>query len=249
MANMRITMSPKRIPTFTTSCMAIRIHIEPPTFSVLRRHRGETWGASPRGTDRFILGALLGSDVAFMRARHLAFVLLAAMVMASIPLWAAPGPEVRGQVNLTITMRDSLSFNPASFSAAPGESVSLTLVNAGALDHTFTLFGQANANVPVSSDFSATQDYYNANSKLVDMSFGGGEQDSASFTAPMTEGTYTFVCMIAGHPAGGMHGTMTVTSASPDDPAPIDPLLIGIVVAVVVIVIAVAGVFILRRRK
>ena len=199
-------------------------------------------------TDTFILGALLRSDGGSLRARHLAFVLLVTMVIASLALWAGPGPQILGQVNLTVTMRDSLAFEPGSFSVAPGESVSLTLINAGVLPHTFTLFDQANANVPV-NDFNALQDYHNMNTNLVDVSFGGSEQDSASFTAPMTEGTYTFVCMIAGHAARGMHGTMTVTSAPADGPAPIDPLLIGVVVAVVVIVIAVSAVFILRRRS
>jgi plastocyanin len=183
-----------------------------------------------------------------MRARRLAFVLLATMVMAAIPLFAAPGPQVLGQASFTITMRDALSFDPASFSVAPGVSVSLTLINAGALDHTFTLFGQVGANVPV-NDFNALQAYYNANSNLVDMNFGGGAQDSASFTAPTAEGTYTFVCMIAGHAAGGMHGTMVVSATPDEGPAPIDPLLIGVVIAVVVIVVGVAFVFILRRRS
>ncbi|MEE9592596.1 MAG: plastocyanin/azurin family copper-binding protein [Thermoplasmata archaeon] len=170
------------------------------------------------------------------------------MVLASVSLWAVPAPEVRAQTDLTIRMRDSLAFDPASFNVAPEESVSLTLINAGALQHTFTLFGQADANVPV-NDNTAIQAYYNANSKIVDISFDGGQQDSASFTAPTTEGTYTIVCIVPGHSAGGMHGTMRVTSTPEDGPAPIDPLFIGIIVAVVVIVIAVAGVFVLRRRS
>ena len=201
-------------------------------------------------TDTFISGGLLGTHGAFMKAGHLAFVLLATMVLASAPLWAAPGPQVSGQVNLTITMRDSLTFDPGSFSVAPGQSVSLTLINGGALTHTFTLFAEANANVPV-NDNSALQAYYNdpANAKIVDISSAGGVQQSEPFTAPMTLGTYTFVCIVANHAAAGMHGTMTVTSTPPEEPAPIDPLLIGIVIAVVVIVIAGAAVFILRRRS
>ncbi|MEE9164276.1 MAG: plastocyanin/azurin family copper-binding protein [Thermoplasmata archaeon] len=185
-----------------------------------------------------------------MRARHLAFVLLATMLIAAILLWAGPGPLVLGQASVTITMRDSLAFEPGSFSVAPGESVSLTLINGGVLAHTFTLFAQANANVPV-NDNSALQAYFNdpANPTLVDVDFDGGAQSSATFTAPTTEGTYTFVCMVADHAVGGMHGTLVVTSTPSEDPAPIDPLLIGVVVAVVVIVIAVSAVFILRRRS
>ena len=168
--------------------------------------------------------------------------------MAALPFWAVPTPDVRAQVTVTITMADALSFSPNALAVAPSESVSLTLVNGGAETHTFTLFGQADTNVPV-TDFSALQAYFDANTKIVDMSFAGGMEDSTTFTAPMKEGTYTFVCMVAGHAAGGMHGTMTVASASPDDPTSIDPLLIGVVVAVVVIVIAVSAVFILRRRS
>ncbi len=185
-----------------------------------------------------------------MKRGYLAFVLLATLVVASISLWAIPAPGVRGQVTLTMTMADALTFSPSTFSAAPGESVSLTLINAGALPHTFTLFGEADASIPV-DDNSALQTYYSDNTPLVDMSFDGGIQDSVTFDAPTTEGIYTFVCIVPGHSVGGMHGLMTVTSPAPpgDDPAPIDPLLIGVVIAVVVIVIAFAAVFILRRRS
>ena len=125
-------------------------------------------------------------------------------------VFALPPEAGSEQADLTITMRDSLAFEPGSFSVASGESVSLTLINGGALTHTFTLFAQANANVPV-NDFSALQDYYNANARLVDVTLSAGQQVSSSFTAPVMEGTYTFVCMTAGHAAGGMHGTMTVS--------------------------------------
>ncbi len=170
--------------------------------------------------------------------------------MASISLWAVPAPEVRGQVTLTITMADALTFSPSTFSAEPGESVSLSLINAGVLPHTFTLFAEADASVPV-SDNSALQTYYNDNTPLRDVDLAGGIQDSVTFTAPTTEGTYTFVCIVSGHSVGGMHGTMTVASPAPPNGEPdgIDPLLIGVVIAIVVIVIAIAAVFILRRRS
>jgi uncharacterized cupredoxin-like copper-binding protein len=183
-----------------------------------------------------------------MRKGYLASVLLATLVLASISLWAVPAPGVRGQVTLTMTMADALTFSPNTFSATPGESVSLTLINAGALPHTFTLFGEADASIPV-NDNSALQTYYSDNTPLVDISFDEGIQDSVTFTVPTTEGIYTFVCIVPGHSVGGMHGLMTVAIPSDDETAPIDPLLIGVVIAVVVIVIAFAAVFILRRRS
>ncbi|MFQ5986537.1 MAG: plastocyanin/azurin family copper-binding protein [Thermoplasmata archaeon] len=181
-----------------------------------------------------------------MRGRHLVFISLATLLAASIPLWVSPPQEVHGAVNQNITLLDSLAFEPDSFTAAPGESVSLTLSNGGNFDHTFTLFGQVDAVVPV-DNFNDLMAYYNANSKIVDKNLSGGGQDSATFTAPTAEGTYTFVCMEPGH-TPTMVGTMTVTSGTPP-PGGIDPLLIGVVVAVVVLVIAVATVFILRRRS
>ncbi len=166
--------------------------------------------------------------------------------MASISLWAVPAPGVRGQVALTITMADALTFSPNTFSAAPGESVSLTLINAGNLPHTFTLFDDVDADVPL--DPSGLDNYYNTHDKLVDLNFTSGQELSHTFTAPATEGTYTLVCMEPGH-VPSMVGTMTVTSEPPPEPSDIDPLLIGVVIAVVVIVIAIAAVFILRRRS
>ena len=109
-------------------------------------------------------------------------------------------------------LRDSLSFEPVLLSVRAGHSMSLLLINAGALTHTFTLFAQADASVPVES-ISALQVYYDANTKIVDLSLAGGEQQISNSTAPMTAGMYTFVCMIPGHAVGGMHGLMIVTSS------------------------------------
>ncbi len=136
---------------------------------------------------------------------------LSVVLMMALAITVGPTPVAGTTVTLTITMRDALAFEPNSFSAAPGDTVNLTLINAGALTHTFTLFAQADANVPV-NDFDALQDYYNANTKIVDLILAGGGQDSASFTAPMTEGTYTFVCMTPGHAAAGMHGVLIVAA-------------------------------------
>ncbi|MFQ5552546.1 MAG: PKD domain-containing protein [Thermoplasmata archaeon] len=135
---------------------------------------------------------------------------------------------VSAQLNVTITLRDTYAFGPGSFSATSGESVDLRLVNAGALDHTFTLFAQADADVPV-DDSMALVDYYVANAKIVDLILAGGEQLSSAFTTPLTVGTYTFVCMSPGHAASGMHGTMTVATAPPTVAilAPIDGSILG----------------------
>ncbi len=188
-----------------------------------------------------------------MRARHLAFVLLATILAVSILPWGGPSTTVTAQVSLTITMLD-ISFDTRSFSAEPGESVTIMLINAGVLDHTFTLFAQVNATVPV-NDATALAAYNSSNAKvpLSEVTLSSNEQMQIQFTAPAVQGDYTYVCMITGHAAGpeGMSGVMTVSSAAPPptDPPGLDPLVLGIIVAVVVIVIATAAVFILRRRS
>jgi uncharacterized cupredoxin-like copper-binding protein len=37
-----------------------------------------------------------------------------------------------------------------------------------------------------------------------------GETSSGTFTAPAEPGTYVVACLVAGHVAGGMLGTLTV---------------------------------------
>ena len=203
-------------------------------------------------TDTLILGGLLGTHGAFMKAGHLAFVLLTTILVASILPWGGPSTTVTAQVSLTITMLD-ISFDTRSFSAEPGESVTIMLMNDGGIDHTFTLFAQVNATVPVNNPTDLVA-YNSSNAKITpEVRLSRNEQMQIQFTAPSVQGDYTYVCMITGHAAepDGMSGVMTVSSAAPPptDTPGLDPLVLGIVIAVVVIIMAVAAVFILRRRS
>ncbi len=132
-------------------------------------------------------------------------------VFATLLLLAALGltGEVSAQVTLTILQRDARVFEPASFSAEPVETVTLTLMNTGAIPHTFTLFAQPNADVPV-GDNAALQAYSATHAKIVDEILGGGEQRQIQFTAPTVEARYVFVCMRPFHAAAGMHGVLIV---------------------------------------
>ena len=123
-------------------------------------------------------------------------------------LLVLPTRPVQGQQSLTITMGDTF-FDTASFSVAPGENVTLRLVNGGAQEHTFTLFAQADATVPV-NDNTALQEYNSTNAKIVDVGLLSGQERTVEFGAPSANGTYTFVCMVGGHSVSGMHGVMNV---------------------------------------
>lgn len=140
-----------------------------------------------------------------------------------------PTRPVQGQQSLTITMGD-IFFDRGSFPVAPGENVTIRLVNGGAIEHTFTLFAQVNAQVPV-SDNAALQAYNNTNAKIVEVGLLGAQERQVQFTAPSVNGTYTYVCMVAGHSVSGMFGVMSV------GPIPGGIFQIGIVQALIIIAI------------
>ncbi len=137
------------------------------------------------------------------------------LLLAVLTPLVLSAPPAAAQLPLTIEMRDALAFEPGSLSAEPGENITLRLVNGGVLPHTFTLFAEANAQVPV-DDNAALMDFYGRSATLVDTFLEGGEEVTVIFTVPVAEGVYTFVCIVPGHSVGGMHGLMFVGVAPGD---------------------------------
>ncbi|MFQ5839031.1 MAG: plastocyanin/azurin family copper-binding protein [Thermoplasmata archaeon] len=160
------------------------------------------------------------------------------MSLSLVSLITIPG--VDAQTVITVHLKDSLSFDPSAISVQPGEEVNVTLVNDGIVEHTFTLFAELNALVPL-SDFTALRDYYQQAELIVDVSLQGGETGWAEFTAPIAPGNYILVCMVPGHAAGGMHGILTVGTTSP--PGPGFSLEIGLVQAIMIAALAGTVVF------
>lgn len=125
--------------------------------------------------------------------------ILAAGIVAAIVL-AACGPKTAA---LNIDMKDFM-FEPDHWSVPAGVSVTLTLKNSGALDHTWiimkkgvtasTPFGDADkANIFWQGDVSA------------------GDSQTFTFDAPTEAGDYEVVCGEPAHLEQGMKGTLTVT--------------------------------------
>ncbi len=137
------------------------------------------------------------------------------LLLAVLTPLVLSAPPAAAQLPLTIEMRDALAFEPGSLSGEPGENITLRLVNGGVLPHTFTLFAEANAQVPV-DDNAALMDFYGRSATLVDTFLEGGEEATVTFTVLAAEGVYTFVCIVPGHSVGGMHGLMFVGVAPGD---------------------------------
>ncbi len=143
-------------------------------------------------------------------------------------------PLAEAQLSLSIEMQDVFAFDPGSFFGDPGANVTIQLVNGGALQHTFTLFAEVDAPVPV-NDNAALQDFYGRSATLVDVALVGAGETTLSFTVPVEEGIYTFVCIVSGHSIQGMHGLMFVGVEPPDG-------VIGIGIVQGIFLIALVGV-------
>ena len=102
---------------------------------------------------------------------------------------APPAAAADGTQQVTITVGNTMSFEPATISLQAGQPVNLTLRNTGQVQHDFTL-----------SDGVA---------QPVKISASGGQTASGTFTIDQP-GTYTFVCSMPGHAQAGMKGTLNV---------------------------------------
>lgn len=97
------------------------------------------------------------------------------------------GGVVGADVDVTLKAKDNLRFEPNVIAAKVGQSVNVTIDNAGMAEHTFVLdqFGVNSGRIPA------------------------GQQAVVSFTADKA-GSYTFYSSLPGERTGGMVGTLTV---------------------------------------
>jgi len=181
----------------------------------------------------------------------LAPVAVAGTVAATTPIHPA-ATGTTGSVTVDITATTDLSFDPSSFTVTPGESVTLVVTQGADFAHTFTLSSVVNFTIPASDSPSQVAAFFNAHPPLVNLSLGStaGSQQQITFTAPTSQGTYEFVCLIH---FPQMTGIMTDSSAAPSSGGSGSALSITEIVAigagVGVVVIAAAAFLVLRGRR
>jgi len=90
-----------------------------------------------------------------------------------------------GATALSVTATEFV-FDPATLSVPADEEVTIEVVNAGTVEHDFTL-DEAGAKIPTPATETA----------------------SGSFT--VAAGTYTFYCSVPGHREAGMEGSLTAS--------------------------------------
>jgi plastocyanin len=127
--------------------------------------------------------------------------LLAVVVFAALALGACgssgsssnanskcpPKADTRAAVNGAITVCASEFNFGVKTITAPAGPLTVTVINTGAVGHTFTILGQ-NLNLVVSS-----------------------HNDEKTGTVTLPKGTYTFECTVPGHAQAGMKGTLEIS--------------------------------------
>ncbi len=114
--------------------------------------------------------------------------LMVAVALMTLALAACGGGSSGGgsAANVTVTMTD-FKFDPGTVTVNAGQTVNLTLKNAGSVQHSWVM---PDLNLKYTVD--------------------AGKTDTKTFTAPTKAGTYAIVCDIAGHKEAGMTGQLVV---------------------------------------
>lgn len=140
---------------------------------------------------------------------------------ALLLLLAAGAAAAAPAKSITLVGRNDLRFSKAHITAAPGQKITIKLVNkshlpASAMSHNWVLLKPgANAGaIDAAAQSAVDNDYIPASKKDQIIAHthmvGGGESDTVTFTAPQKTGDYDYICTFPGHFTAGMKGVLTV---------------------------------------
>ena len=127
-------------------------------------------------------------------------------------------------VEITVTAKD-LSFTPTELKAQLNQPVRLTFVNAGAIEHDWSVTDLPVTNFKVVSKpdtLSAHISDQLSQSAAKGIAYAGaaaGQQMVVEFT-PTKAGDFMMMCTIPGHADAGMHGTVEIEGGAASGAAP-----------------------------
>lgn len=171
---------------------------------------------------------------------------------------AGAQPVHPDSATIDVTATTTFSFTPNTFEQlATNSTITVSLTDAGAISHTFTIIGREGWVIPASisaTDFSNLV-YGKSPPVLFNLNISAVGTLTGTFTSP-GPGWYEFVCTEPGHFAEGMYGyiafgenlpsNLTVTSGTPGPGAALF-IIIGTIVSLVVIALILG--FVVGRRK
>jgi len=113
----------------------------------------------------------------------------------------ASGATAAASAAAALSMQD-IKYDKAALTATKGKALTLTLTNAGALEHDFTID---------KIDAKATADGKDAKSATAAVHAAVKPKGTVKLElTPNATGTFDFYCTVAGHKEAGMKGTLTV---------------------------------------
>jgi plastocyanin len=180
--------------------------------------------------------------------------LLAGIAARTVTASAALSTDATGADPIMITVGPAIGYSVTKISVTAGQAVSIELVQTDSTFHTFTLSPVKNFQLPLTDTPVDVYAFFNHNPPLANISVPAvaGSSAWANFTAPNATGAYEYLCENPGHFQAGMHGNLTVASASSNSGlqgALAGLIAVLIVVIIVLIVIAVVAVVLMRRRR
>jgi azurin len=149
---------------------------------------------------------------------------LSAVLCLATVLGLAAAPAHHGAPaarTVTLTGTDAFRYDPATITAAPGESLHVVLKVASqlpkmAMAHNFVILKPGNDIVAYVNASAQARDHdylppaLQSQVLVASKLAGAGETVEVTFTAPAKAGSYTFFCSFPGHYLAGMKGTLTV---------------------------------------
>jgi plastocyanin len=186
-----------------------------------------------------------------------------AVLVGTAPARAASSIRSGTSGSVAVTAEGGFAFNPNGIGNVPtNATITVTFTDNDVQDHTLTIIGREGWVIPsgiAESDFDALvwgkspAPLFNAN---VTASGSSGDQVVGTFTSPVANSWYEFVCTEAGHFQNGMYGfiafgipvpsNLTVTAAS-TDPGIAVFIIVGTIVGLVVIALVLG--FVVGRRR
>ena len=129
-----------------------------------------------------------------------------------MPHVSAPAP-VAPHVNLTITTNNTPAFVPNSIQATSGQNLTITLVNSGMYNHTFTLSPNGSETFPLNWSPAQLSDYFSTNKPIVSVPMPANSTThvNISVNASMAGGRFEFVSLIPYQFQAGLYGFLTVS--------------------------------------
>ncbi|TIX93129.1 plastocyanin/azurin family copper-binding protein [Rhizobium sp. P44RR-XXIV] len=123
-----------------------------------------------------------------------------------------PGDKTKATQTIRVTMKETedgkMLFTPAVFNVRKGQTVKISIKNAGTVDHEFVL-DQEDKILEHKAVMEKFPEMEHADPNAIRLAAGQSGEIVWKFTK---DGQFKFACLVPGHYDAGMHGDVTVAA-------------------------------------